>query len=385
MHEIRRGALRKGIAGEPSTAPAPEGGRALALDGLRGLAALSVFFSHARGTIPTGPLLETLQSTPVRIMWDGAAAVSLFFVLSGFVLSLPFVGPTAKRLKVADFLVRRVFRIYPAYVVTLILSLVLRMHGHVSSPEASAWFQNLWTLPITPSDLIRHAIMIGPKFDAHLIDPVVWTMVFEMRMSILMPALILLLRNTRARTDLLIIAAVVLFGLCGHLALAWVAPFFIAGLEIAKHRHAVIAYVHSLPLSKRAAFLTASLALYASRMFGSEASTPLSYASGLGAAGLILCVLCLPACNSIASSRVALCLGKISYSFYLVHLPIMICLASWLLPSTHSLLVCWVSSLCASVLVSAVIWYLVELPCQSLGKRDWPAPRAHLERLFRAV
>lgn len=58
------------------------------LDGLRGLAALMVFFSHAMGLLYPTPLITYLQSSPFRILWDGAAAVDFFFVLSGFVLTL---------------------------------------------------------------------------------------------------------------------------------------------------------------------------------------------------------------------------------------------------------------------------------------------------------
>ena len=112
-----------------------------ALDGLRGLAAFSVFLSHAQGMIPATALMETLRSSPARILWDGAAAVSLFFVLSGFVLALPFIGPIAKRLDVADFLVRRVFRIYPAYLVAIGLSLLLRLHARFNQLRQARGFR----------------------------------------------------------------------------------------------------------------------------------------------------------------------------------------------------------------------------------------------------
>src|SRR5262249_7776852 len=68
------------------------------LDGLRGLAAFSVFLGHTVRLIPGPRLSDRLMESPLRVLWDGTAAVDLFFVLSGFVLSLPFVGPGRQRL-----------------------------------------------------------------------------------------------------------------------------------------------------------------------------------------------------------------------------------------------------------------------------------------------
>ena len=351
--------------------PAQDSGRTLALDGMRGLAALAVFFSHAQGMIPATPILDTLRRTPARILWDGAAAVSLFFVLSGFVLALPFVGPTAKRLGVGDFLVRRIFRIYPAYLVAISLSLILRLHGPVLSTEVSAWFRDFWTTRVMLSDLIRHAIMVGPNLNDRLIDPVIWSMVIEMRMSLLMPAFILMLRRTTVRSDVLILAAAVLSGTHFHFANA--APFFIGGIQLAKHRRLLASHVRRFSSWQRSTLLVASLSLYGSRMLGSEASSLVNYVAGIGAGKLILCVLYLPVCSAITSSRPALLLGHFSYSFYLIHLPVMIILTSWLIRPTHSLLACWGSSICASMLISAAIYHLVELPLQKVGKRVWPA------------
>ena len=67
------------------------------LDAMRGLAAFSVVLFHLFTTIRFGYLSELrphLVVFPLRIFWDGAAAVSLFFVLSGFVLSISSISNT---------------------------------------------------------------------------------------------------------------------------------------------------------------------------------------------------------------------------------------------------------------------------------------------------
>ena len=72
------------------------------LDGLRGLAAFVVVVHHAFLVSPG--LADSYQGqraqltggwwlthTPLHLVWDGPAAVIVFFVLSGFVLTLPFL------------------------------------------------------------------------------------------------------------------------------------------------------------------------------------------------------------------------------------------------------------------------------------------------------
>lgn len=59
------------------------------LDSIRGLAALSVVLCQILNIFP--PLPKILSYTPIRIFWE---AVVLFFVLSGFVLSIPFIRTT---------------------------------------------------------------------------------------------------------------------------------------------------------------------------------------------------------------------------------------------------------------------------------------------------
>ena len=54
------------------------------LDSVRGLAALFVFNVHYAGGF--GTPLFALRETPLSILIDGKAAISMFFVLSGMVL-----------------------------------------------------------------------------------------------------------------------------------------------------------------------------------------------------------------------------------------------------------------------------------------------------------
>jgi peptidoglycan/LPS O-acetylase OafA/YrhL len=115
------------------------------LDSLRGLGALSVFFAHFISLKMAWPLLNTLHQTPLGILCNGTAALMLFFVLSGFVLSLPFVGHD-RPLKLGEFYIKRIFRIYPAYIFAIILAVLLKEFVFDKNGLApyTNWLNNFW-------------------------------------------------------------------------------------------------------------------------------------------------------------------------------------------------------------------------------------------------
>jgi peptidoglycan/LPS O-acetylase OafA/YrhL len=101
------------------------------LDVLRGLACLAVTIHHVfminplflysyTTNKPSGYFsIDFLIFSPLRFVWDGHAAVILFFVLSGFVLSISFFKRDT--LEYNKYLLKRMCRIYLPFAFIIVI------------------------------------------------------------------------------------------------------------------------------------------------------------------------------------------------------------------------------------------------------------------------
>lgn len=114
----RRSRSGGGEVSRSAAAALPDGGRFVALDALRGIAALGVAAYHVEGG---GPLFA---STIVRNGW---LWVDFFFVLSGFVIAASYGDRLSRGFPVARFMVLRLGRIYPLHALLLAIYLALEL------------------------------------------------------------------------------------------------------------------------------------------------------------------------------------------------------------------------------------------------------------------
>ena len=159
-----------------------------ALDGLRGLAIALVYAYHVEFLVRTGGGVDADfrgvdVSSLVAPLRAGNTGVSLFFVLSGFLLGRPFWleaagGPRVDR---GRYLLRRVLRIMPLYTVAVLVG--------------AAWYAD------RPADLLRAVPWLlflsplGLTTDFPGISGVWWSLATEAQFYLLLPALPLLLRR----------------------------------------------------------------------------------------------------------------------------------------------------------------------------------------------
>ncbi|MGB7964369.1 MAG: acyltransferase [Propionicimonas sp.] len=105
------------------------------IDGLRAVAALWVVLFHMRAA--TGAVLWPGVDLVVR---SGSTGVSLFLVLSGLCLYLPYAGGRSDRFRGSEFFRKRVRRLLPTYYVSLaiVLAAYIVSNGRLGFPSLSS-------------------------------------------------------------------------------------------------------------------------------------------------------------------------------------------------------------------------------------------------------
>lgn len=139
-----------------------------ALDGWRGIACLMVFFWHLGINFHLGSLIIY-----------GSAGVHLFFVLSGYLLYRPFIKKLLSENSFPgfyNFYLRRFFRIYPPYLVALIVFIFLRYWTKVKPPDY---------LNISAHIILLLNYLGSESFFS--INPVFWSLAVEAQFYILLP------------------------------------------------------------------------------------------------------------------------------------------------------------------------------------------------------
>ena len=110
--------MTNALLADSSALPAPASRQIDSLTGLRALAAWHVVLFHVGGCFhPHLPIAVK------HFLDDGESAVSLFFVLSGFVLSYVYLKDTkAGRVNLSTFYWARFSRIYPLYLLSVLIA-----------------------------------------------------------------------------------------------------------------------------------------------------------------------------------------------------------------------------------------------------------------------
>lgn len=165
-------------------------GRLVPLEGLRGIAAVIVMLGHmVRGLVPPdhGPL-DPLNQLHHWLL-NGGAAVSVFFVLSGFILSLPFAKDRSM-LRVATALLKRWPRLAALTTIACLFSWVTIVLGQDNYEQAAAvtgneWMASHFNAPLHGHDISWAAALRNGLYEVFLFgdvkfDSPLWTMRIEL-------------------------------------------------------------------------------------------------------------------------------------------------------------------------------------------------------------
>lgn len=371
-----------------------------ALDSLRGLAALSVVIHHSLlvftafylpyavyppQTTGTG-LMNWLTYSPLHIIWGGRESVMLFFVLSGFVLYLPYRqwpgidGRKASPTPYPNYLAKRICRIYLPYIFVIGLSCILLPRlSSFGVYGLSDWFNGMWSHPVSLGNIVDYILMF--PWDSHNINTATWSLGHEMRISVVFPLIALFVRSRSALSSIILALAVSLLPgrflplsdpyLRVMTESCYYAGFFVLGALLAKNQESIKAGFSRCSVYIKVVMLIASFAVFNWKweFFGVphlNTMETVDWAMGVGASALICFSFSSVRIGRLLSKRPLVWLGRISYSLYLIHALVILTLIYTLrdylpIPFIVTLV------LPVSLALAAVMNRLIEAPSISLG------------------
>lgn len=170
------------------------------LESLRGLAALCVLCSHCFGLLVVGGLKAYYLVPFVRqppgakiltilcSLLNPEGAVVLFFLLSGYVLTLSFLrSPDLLHRQFVPYVVKRAFRLFPAMWVSILFIAAIRLAlpDTLAAPLQTSFYTRIFSTPITGEAIGRNFLL-----SSFTINPLTWTMYVEAVCSLLVPLLV---------------------------------------------------------------------------------------------------------------------------------------------------------------------------------------------------
>ncbi len=159
------------------------------INGLRGWAIFVVMFGHLFGAYfdPTSPIavLGPQSASPLRLLSFGGLGVPLFFIVSGFVLFLPYVRGKRRmttRAALASYYGRRAARLLPLYYLVVIVCLLFNQTVDVTDPKFLKQ--------------VLGALTAGYCFSNHGFEPFIngplWSLSVEVWFSVLFPLFVVI-------------------------------------------------------------------------------------------------------------------------------------------------------------------------------------------------
>jgi peptidoglycan/LPS O-acetylase OafA/YrhL len=340
------------------------------LDSARGIAALMVFGSHyiARH------FQDKMDVHYFFFLFNGNDAVSFFFVLSGFVLSYKYIV-LGKPLDVKQFYVSRVFRLFPAYFLLIVVTALYTTRYYFDAKTLTDIFL------YNKNGFWNEALLF--RFHNTLYYPG-WTLTIEMLGSFLMPFYIALAIKNRKLIPYFIVVTLIIGNNINFSYL-----FFFGIIASAYYGEITgAAFTQTKWYKYKYLILALAIALFSIRQLDSVLPFGKTYHdltyflgidfftyTGLSCFVFLVAILRSKAAQRVLEHRFLVYLGKISYGIYLVHIIVLEVLYNFMqkyVPQQHSpvhFIIGTIVCFFCVVLAATAMHYWVELPFMRLGRR----------------
>lgn len=312
---------------------------------LRGIAAIAVCMNHFAYTIPDFLPSENILRLIGQYGWLG---VDAFFVISGFIIPYSMYIQNYKTQHFHKYLLRRFIRIEIPYLASILIVLVIWKISTLSTMYSGVPFQ------LNLNQILLHIGYLIPFSNHNWLNPIYWTLALEFQFYIIC-SLIFWLISSKDKM-IMPIVFILLFSLSGyiitnHSLIFKYAPLFCIGIILFWLKIKTISLNIYLML-----LIVISIISY--DIVGLSSSL-----TGIIASAFIIFY------NLNLNMKL---FGNISYSLYLIHIPIGVKLLNFSKNYTNiewqrSLLI--ITTLLVVMSCSVLYYYLVEKPSIVLSKK----------------
>lgn len=307
------------------------------IDALRGIAALAVAWFHLTNSYPSGP-----------VRWSGSygwLGVEMFFVISGFVIPYSLYGADYRVEQFPRFMLRRFLRIEPPYVVSILCVIVLGYLSaaapgfHGAPPQYSFW------------QIVAHLFYLVPFTHFSWVNVVYWSLFFEFLFYVSVGLAFPLIVHASATAVVATFAAIL-----------WACSYFTdPPFVILLFLIGIAGFRRHVDIDSQPVFYITTFGVVAALSFFGHAEM------GFVGAATIFVILMV----ELPRYKFLHFLGAISYSLYLLHVPIggrVINLGMRLGGGEIFYLALSFTALIVCVIAAAAYWRLVESPAHQIAK-----------------
>lgn len=290
------------------------------LDCLRGLACLLVFFCHGVGGS------DAYKHDWKFIFTAGNEAVVLFFVLSGFVLTLAY--NKSNKFNYLLYFKKRVFRIYPAYYLSIVIILFF------------AIIKSKFDYSLTY--ILRNILLFTQTDNFDTLNSPSWSLAYELIISTTILPLFWYFK--RHKLIWWVLTSGILF--CVYvdyfihipavtkkfpienplIGIPYYSISFLIGVLVCEYKDHLVKYVTTalIPI-----YIVLFFNFFLSYQYGS-----LTLVS-IGSAGIVVAAVKNGRVNRLLENKILLFYGKISYSFYILHAVVLEIVKDYLPANLH--------------------------------------------------